>query len=117
MTLKIHGPNRSINNLIKFIDVFLEMAEELFEENESLKFIAQGRFNQDVLENNFGVMRSRGGHNTNPSVREFCIAESNISSMTMVKDKCTILTNCEVYISKVEEVSDLSDYSYLLLHR
>jgi len=37
-----------------------------------VKFLYSERFNQDTVEAYFGLQRSRGGRNDNPTVKQFC---------------------------------------------
>lgn len=38
---------------------------------EDCKYLLTGRLNQDPIENMFGVLRQRGGYNSNPSAKQF----------------------------------------------
>ena len=50
---------------------FVEMARYLLDQ-PGVKFLLSERFCQDPLESFFGHQRSKGGHNDNPTVKQFC---------------------------------------------
>ena len=50
---------------------FLEVAPFLLEQ-PGAKFLYSVRFNQDNVEAYFGLQRSKGGRNDNPTVKQFC---------------------------------------------
>lgn len=49
----------------------MEVAPFLLQQ-PGVKFLYSERFNQDPLEAFFGQQRARGGHNDNPTVKQFC---------------------------------------------
>lgn len=49
----------------------LDVAEDLFKENKSYKYILTYKFSQDYLEIFFSKIRSRHSHNNNPNVFQF----------------------------------------------
>ncbi|OXU17012.1 hypothetical protein TSAR_013537 [Trichomalopsis sarcophagae] len=57
------------NSLILTINGILELWDQLKAENAS--YLLTSRLNQDKIKNFFGSMRSRSGHNDNPTVMQF----------------------------------------------
>ena len=57
------------NSIILTINATLELWTQL--KNEGKPYVLTSRLNQDKLENFFGTMRSRSGHNDNPTVMQF----------------------------------------------
>lgn len=55
--------------LVQTLRGILMLYEDIYSSGN--KFLLTGRFNQDPLENLFGVLRHRGGYNSNPSAKEF----------------------------------------------
>lgn len=51
------------------INAVLQLSSEEFSVGSGVKFIMTYRFNQDVIENLFGIYRMKGGCNRNPTVK------------------------------------------------
>lgn len=79
------GLVQTINGILNLLDEALETL--------NINFLFTSRFNQDIIENLFGLIRSKGGNNTHPSVYEINFIIAKIISMKLVFSSNT--TNCE----------------------
>lgn len=83
-----------LNGLVHTINAILTLGDDIFNnEDLGVNFILTSRFNQDPIENLFGLVRSKGGNNKNPSVHIFGFIICKILSMKFLNS--SNLTNCE----------------------
>lgn len=90
------------------------LSTDLFAEHDKLGKIGTRRLNQDIVENKFSMIRSRGGNNRNPSAREFnyilriminmenLLPQLNVSSSNCLIDK-DLEKNYQIPESLVDE--------------
>lgn len=108
-SIKVYRNNKLANNIYCIsgfqwtINSILMLWEDLQKEN--CKFLLTNFLNQDCLENCFSVVRSRGGYNPTPSIKQMRIALQNIINirLPMAVDS----GNCE-FDDNVENL-DISD--------
>ncbi|VEN56482.1 unnamed protein product [Callosobruchus maculatus] len=94
---------------------------EYVEENQYLKYILTYKLSQDHIELFFGAIRSRGGHNNNPSAKQFEAAFKKLIVRSQIRagdtgnvlnlDATSILFCSSVSITKNDSGDDLENTS------
>jgi hypothetical protein len=88
------------------IDSVLTLSRELF--SEGFQFVCTSRFNQDCIENFFSIIRSKGGWNDRPNVRQFRAAYRN-ALLLLSLEKSKSNSNC-IKDSKFETAFNVNDF-------
>ncbi|XP_049316638.1 uncharacterized protein LOC109579999 isoform X2 [Bactrocera dorsalis] len=83
--LPVSSQVKCISGFCSTISGMIQLSEDLFRDQEELRFIFLGKINQDALENFFQVVRASQGINTHPSANEIQYIVGRLISMKILR--------------------------------